>query len=320
MRTINLRALIALFAFLAGCSGGSGSTITSIPLPGDLGSLRTIHQSAPARRVKSDKAPFLRAIYVADLSENIIKILTNTYYHELGTITNGITSPGALSLDQFGNLYVANATNVTEYPPGGAYPSFTYDSTLGGPNGVAVDSHGNVYEVDGATGYINQFFQKVNVVNERCPSPPSEFAVGGVAVDKNGDVFVGYAGAVSGEIVEYQGGLQNCTATVLGVSVLYPGSLALDSSNDLIIADLVSGTVDVANPPYSTITRTIGAGFASPSGVSVNRKNKLAFVSDYFNRNVTVINYQTGANIKVLGSTNGITAANGVVDGPNAVY
>jgi DNA-binding beta-propeller fold protein YncE len=78
--------------------------------------------------------------------------------------------------------------------------------------------------------------------------------------------------------------------------------------------------VDVIDPPYLSITRTIGSGFVAPQGVSLNKKNKLAFVADVQNGTVTVVNYATGVNVTVLGPAQGLTSAFTVVDGPNAVY
>ena len=97
-----------------------------------------------------------------------------------------------------------------------------------------------------------------------------------------------------------------------------PHSLALDANNNLIFP--WGSSVYVIDPPYSAVTTTIGSGFSAPSGVSLNKKNKLLFVSDTGTNLVTVINYQTGATVKQLGLPYGISQANGVADGPNAVY
>jgi hypothetical protein len=92
-----------------------------------------IHRDAPAVRGKPDKASFKKALYAADANADVIKILSNTRYRQLGVITNGISHPIGESMDQRGNLYVANlggANDVTEYAPGGTSPLFTYSAGL----------------------------------------------------------------------------------------------------------------------------------------------------------------------------------------------
>ena len=141
----------------------------------------------------------------------------------------------------------------------------------------------------------------------------------GVAVDASGDVFVAYSeGGGSGSIFEYSGGLSGCNGTLLNNFSV--NSITLDSNNNLICTSSGGGSIFVLDPPYTAITRTIGSGFSTPSGASINKRNKLVYVADVGNETVTVINYRTGANIKVLGASDGITQVYGVVDSPNGVY
>jgi hypothetical protein len=267
---------------------------------------------------------YKRALYVGDLAANDIKILSNTYYREIGVITNGISGPFGESMDRRGNLYVANeyAPSVTEYAPGATTPFFTYNASMQFPEAVTVDLHGNVFEADAhpkGDGYVNQYFQGVNTLSESCPSPAGHNYVTSVAVDKSGDVFLGtWPGSGAGGNYEYVGGLAGCNATFL--TSITPSSMVLDSSNNLIIADYGTKAVEVLDPPYTQISRTIGSGFAYNASLSLNKKNKRVFLSDFGNKVVDVINYQTGQTVKVLDASYGITSAGGVVDGPNAVY
>ena len=100
--------------------------------------------------------------------------------------------------------------------------------------------------------------------------------------------------------------------------------MAMDSNSNLIACNQYSpnyGSVDVLDPPYSSVSRTIGPVFGDPSSVSINKKNKLVYVGDILYDTITVINYQTGQSVKVLnGATYGISLIIGVVDAPNAVY
>lgn len=321
---MHARVFVALTVFfglvLAGCGG------TNVTPGAPAASSAALFRSAPTLRVKHDNASYKRALYVLDRNANKVKILTNTYFRELGVITDGITDAIGETIDGQGNLYVANqfvnssTGNVVEYAPGDTSPSFTYNAYMGYPNGVAVDRHGNVFEAD--QSFINQYFQHDNTLVATCGAPSGTVSPIGVAIDGGGDVFATYVDTNSQvDIYEFIGGLSNCNATFL-ISVgrfAVNDSLALDGSNDLIVAQ--GSSVDVIDPPYTAVTRTIGSSLGTAISVSLNSKNKLAFVADHdYNQNVTVINYQTGANVKVIGVQYGITAVWAAVDAPNAVY
>jgi DNA-binding beta-propeller fold protein YncE len=184
---------------------------------------------------------------------------------------------------------------------------------------VSVDAHGNVYEADG-TGYLRQYSQGSNAPVAGC-TPTGATAVSGVAVDAANDVFVSFEAGGIGALAEYPGGFGDCShEIVLSAPVVYPYGISIDKNKDLIVADAGNAQVDVIDPPYSSVTRTIGSGFLEPSTVTLSRDNKVAFATDYQVHDVFVINYQTGAMITTLGSVYGLADPTAVVDGPNAVY
>src|SRR5271155_2097172 len=113
MRRLNPIIATCLSAsLLAACSTGSGSVAPATGSMGkeldSFGSSLAMHRDAPTQPAKPDKASYLKALYIGDGFTHSIKILSDTYYHELGVITNGIAFPIAESMDQRGNLYVAN--------------------------------------------------------------------------------------------------------------------------------------------------------------------------------------------------------------------
>ena len=285
MTRLNLIIATCLSAsLLAACSTGSGSVAPATESTGQVlesfGSSPAMHRDAPTQLAKPDKASYLKALYIGDGFTHSIKILSNTYYHELGVITNGISFPLAESMDQRGNLYVANdlgsgTGDVTEYALGDTSPSFTYSANMGSPYAVTVDRHGNVYEGDYLN--INEYFQGFNTVTASCPVPGED--VLGLAVDTSGDVFaIGDAA-----LYEYVGGLGNCSPSLLMSMQGMPiqSGLVLDSNNDLIAgAGLYVGAYVIA-PPYSSVTRTIGSQTGT-NGVSLKRTNKLLFMANPF--------------------------------------
>lgn len=313
---MHTRLYVALAVFVglavAGCSGTSVTPGPSLTNP----ALRSVASG----RVKADKASYKRALYVADTVSNSVKILSNTYYRELGVITNGIAGPLGESIDRQGNLYIANAGgDVTEYAPGGTSPSFTYSASLTIPFSVVVDRHGSVYVANEGMyggGSINEYFQGFNSVAKSCPVPRGDPQ--GVAVDAHSDVFV----SVGFGIYEFSGGLSNCTPTFLSALQYTPISqLAVDSNSDLIVGAGLYYSAYVIAPPYSTVTRTIGSQ-GNIYGVSLSKKNKLLFAAypSVYGGYVLVYNYQTGELITTLGLSYGISNATVAVDAPNAVY
>lgn len=312
-RLLYVAPTVVLGLVLAGCGG------TNVTPGASAASGAASYRGAPALRVQPD-ASYKRALYVLNSSANAVQVLTNKYYRQLGAITNGISKPQAMTIDRQGNLYVTNqnypSSSIAKYAPGATSPSFTYSAYF--PEGVAVDRHGNIFVAD-LGGAVYQYAQGVKNPIAVCYIDGQNY---GVAVDANGDVFVSSEFEyVDLYIYEISGGFSNCnTKFLIGFPYVYRSapSLVLDANDNLIAP--YGPNVNVIDPPYSAVTTTVGSGFSFVSGVSLNKKNKLLFVSDSGTNTVTVINYQTGAIVKQLGVPNGISQANGVVDAPNAVY
>jgi hypothetical protein len=198
----------ALGFALSACSGAS-----QIPLGQNVGVFQSARSSPAVQRAIPDNVSYRRAVYVVGFLDNEVKILTNTHYRALGTITNGINGPDGETMDNQGNLYVANSSgsgdagSITEYAPGGTSPSFTYTAGMSEPEGVGLDKHGNVYEAD-EDGKINEYSQGRNSLMQSCSAsvPP-----GPIAIDSSNDVFVAENMYPHAAIVEYRGGLSGCT-------------------------------------------------------------------------------------------------------------
>lgn len=304
----------AVFASLSGCSGSQSQNGL---MPGTAAAAPIQRIARPLHvRVPHD-------LYVVSSSNSVVYILRNKTYRGLGAITSGVNGARGAFLDRQGNLYVANAGagNVTEYAPGTNSPSFTYSASMNAPNGVAVDTSGDVFEVDN-DGFIREYFQGFNVAFASCNLTAFGHLLG-VAVDPAGDVFVSvdieFSGYKIHDIYEIPGGLDNCanTINVFGSLNLITG-IAADANNNLLVA--AGNAVDVLDPPYLSVSSTIGSGFSGAVDVKLNRANTLAFVTDSANQTVTVVSYPGGSNITVLGRTNGLLSPYAAVDGPNAAY
>jgi hypothetical protein len=101
-----------------------------------------------ALRLDADATTSDPWLYVTGNGNNEVAIsdLNKSESPLVGTITDGVSSPGGVAVDKKGQVYVANETGtVTIYPPREKSPSRTLTSGLESPQSVAVDAYGNVY-------------------------------------------------------------------------------------------------------------------------------------------------------------------------------
>lgn len=262
-------------------------------------------------------------LFVSDSASDAVDVLSNKHWKYVTDITSGISGPDG-SFDAGGAFYVANyiGITITEYSSP-THLKYTYSAGMLDPIDVTVDGHGNVYEADynypnALAGYVNEYHQGANTVAATC-SPGG--GVEGVAVDKNGDVFADYNTTPSGNgaITEYRHGLSGCKAKVLPVTLAFAGGMAIDKNGNLLVCDQNSAAIDVIPPPYTSVSKTFGSGFAIPFHITINAKNTQAYVADYSTGEVYVLGYPSGNTIATLGAANGISFAWAAVDSKNFV-
>ncbi len=180
-------------------------------------------------------------LFVDDSGRNAVEILRVGDWKKTGSISLNVDDPHG---DWFSkdHLYVANydAADIAEYDSSGSL-TYTYSRGMQHPAVVTSDSSGNVYEGDYTGKAVKEYHRDSNTVVAGCDVGA---LVEGVAVDKQGDVFVAYF-AGEGRVIEYIGGLSGCNRTALHVTVGFPGSMVLDNRADLILVDQLGPTVDV---------------------------------------------------------------------------
>lgn len=193
---MNARVAVILTAVLtlSACSRGFEPAEPSGPLP-----------KPP---VRSSAAQY---VYVGNTGTNTITKYPVTGGSPLLTISNGVNQPDSLALDAQGHLYSGNTGNgtITEYDSGGTLVR-TISIGIGGapaPLAIALDASGNLYSANG---------RSVTVYPPGGLSPSLTITAGvnisnGLAVDKNGTVYVGNGG---GTVTEYAAGSTSIARTI----------------------------------------------------------------------------------------------------------
>lgn len=310
-------AAASAVALLAGCSAPSTPLVPGAVRSAVAEAANSQMAFARSTALRSSGVPF--ALYVADPGSASVDILHNSNYRAFEFIIEGINDPFDVFLDSQSNLYVANysAGDVTEYAPNTGVPFFTYSSGMVNPAAVTVDASGDLYDADPGSGTVNEYRQGVNQTVFTCFPGGT---LGGIAVDAFNNVFTSVG---TSHVEEYKGGLGNgCRPATLRVKPpkgLGFSGIALDKHRNLLVA-AESEVLVIDAPSYSAVNSTIGSGFGCAVNVRLNKSNTLAFVTDPCDKTVTVVSYPSGANLKVLGSANGLDAPNAAVDWPNAVY
>ena len=255
-------------------------------------------------------------LYIADSWNDVVhKVTAST-----GIITtiagNGVTgyggdggiateaslySPADVAVDASGNIYIADylncrirkvtvATNIITTVAGSGVCAFSGDggaaisAELNGPNSVAVDSSGNVYIAD----YNNSRIRKITV---------STGVISTIAGTGTGGYSADGGAATSAEIN-------------------YPMGVALDSSNNVYIADTNNYRIRKITVSSGVITTVAGngtGGFSGdggaatsaelyfPEGVSIDKSGNV-FIADADNSRVRKVTASTGVISTVAGN------------------
>jgi uncharacterized protein (TIGR03437 family) len=257
-------------------------------------------------------------VYIADPGEGLRKVDTAGIINSVPVISSflsKIASPGGMTVDSAGNVYVSDMNGSAIYKldqagvlttvAGGAY-GFSGDggpatkAALYFPSGVAVDSAGNIYFADKGNNRVRKVDTK------------------GVITTFAGTGTAGYSGD-GGPATSAKLGL-NLTAAFQGVAV--------DSAGNVYIADPANNRIRMVNPagiistfagnggPFATGSLGNGDGgppasasVSTPYGVRVDSAGNV-FIADTGHN---LIRKVTGA--VAVGGSGPTISANGVVSG-----
>jgi serine/threonine protein kinase, bacterial len=285
-------------------------------------------------------------IYVADqLNSCIRKIDTTVNYVSTfaGTGTSGFLNGNALSaqfdlpmdvaIDKYGNVFVADQGNniIRMITPSGMVSSFAGSGAPGlvdgddttaeflSPQGVAVDTSGNIYVADAGNNCIRKI-TPAGITSTLAGALTHGFTNGtggvaqfskpeGVAVDANGNIYIADAGnnvirkiTPTGEVSTFAGSGAFGYADGSGSAAQFsaPAGVAVDASGNVYVADEYNARIRKITPQgiVTTIAGTGSFGFADgtgniaefnyPAGVAVDAAGNI-YVADANNNCVRKI-------------------------------
>jgi streptogramin lyase len=315
-------ALSAAACLLSACSGAPQSSSIGL-VPTGVARQSFGHTNPAAHPAVTGG----RVLYVTDVFNQAVEIFAyvDREWKRIGALTAGMNTPEGDWVDRNGNLYVVNseAPNVTEWVSGN--PTFTYSSGLTSPRAVTTDRYGAVYVAD-FRGNVIEYRQGSNSPAVTC-QVPSGAQARGIALDRHGNVFVTIINLsqFTTNIVEYRHGLidSNCNGTTLPVSFSSASNLngiVVDPQGNLLVTETgLTSAVDIIAPPYTSVTGTLGSGWAAPTNVTINRPGTEVYVTDVSSATVSVLSYPSGSTLATLGSANGLSLPWGAVATNNYV-
>ena len=247
-------------------------------------------------------------VFIADSGNNLIREIA----HATGLITTlaNMWSPQGLAIDAFGNLYVSTYSQVFEINLSSGVSTLiagTGQFGYGGDGGpaiaaefdyagdVAVDADGNVFVADGSNDVVREIDQATGIIH----------TIAGIAGQ------IGYTG---------DGGL----ATAAKINA--PAGIAVDSADNVYIADPGDGVVREVNAATGIISTFAGSGVATtdsgdggpatdaklgwPSRLAVDPAGNV-FIADNLGRTIREVNHATQSIYTIAGLGSGALGNNG---------
>lgn len=243
-------------------------------------------------------------LYISDTQTRSILCLTSAGVPCGGEfpVQGGMSRPTGIVMDGAGDLFVVDpgSGSLFEIPntPAGYGSIESIASSLDDPEALALDPSGNLFVAATGSGEILELknsgghYAPPVVVLQNLSTP------GGIAIDKNYTMYIsqqGLYGVSTATIVHGAYGAPQLFARVpsFGVGGGIPGYLTIDSSLNLYITDITTGSIIcyglAPGVPHPTSTYTAGHGFTNPGQVAIGI-NGFIYIADTGNNRVVSFN------------------------------
>jgi len=259
-----------------------------------------------ASGVRTTTQPLL---YVADTYayEVAVYMQQGRNQNPVGEITNGITFPTGVWVDQYRNLWVSNTygeleSNILRFPQGSTKP----DRTLADPNWNADDvwvaPDGSVYAIN--SGYSGNFeivkYPPHKTVSQPVGDPYLTSDITAIAGDTSGNLFASGLGVSGGgEVDELPAGSTQWQNT--GIPLMEPGGLAFDREGHLVVSDIGREVVEVFSLGHKKPREIIQCS-AQCWAIALNHRAKRLWVDEVNDLNGTIdeFSYQKAQFVETL--------------------
>jgi sugar lactone lactonase YvrE len=248
-------------------------------------------------------------IYVTNAGVNSVSVFAPTATGNIPpTLTiaganTGLDFPSGIAIDSKGNIYVANSDGGTSNngsitvfaagATGNAMPIATItgaNTGLSFPNGLALDSKGNIYVVNEDSNTVTEYAASPTGTMNVAPTTTISGTNTGLgaphalALDTAGNIYVvnGNDGSTGNSVTVYAvGATGNATptATISGTNTTFadPNGIAVDAKGNIYVGNQTSVDVYAANPvgnvttaPIYVLSGTTTMLTGTIHGVSVN--------------------------------------------------
>src|SRR3569833_2038630 len=193
--------------------------------------------------------------------------------------SSGLSAPAGVSVDNKGNVYIADAYNnaIKKWTPANNALTTLVASGLSNPFGVAVDSAGSVYIADTHNNAVKKWTPANNTVTTLVAS--GLILPYCVAVDIAGIVYI--ADLVNNAIKKWTAA-NNTVTTLVASGLNQPYAVAVDKAGNVYIADKGNNAVKKWTAADNTVTTLLTAGLSQPFGVAVDGSGNI-YIADTYN-------------------------------------
>jgi sugar lactone lactonase YvrE len=254
-------------------------------------------------------------IYVADFTGNAIEIYSASGSNQspIGQITDGISGPEGCAVDRHGNLYVANAVNQTVT----MYPhgGTTYKLLY---TGFAYPTNVNVDSK--GTVYVADLVGEKVVEFPRGKTRSSRtISISypqGVGLDAKNNLYIEYntGSHGAGPGTVNEYPPKSTKGTNLNLPISWAAGDAVDGSGDIAAADQNNAAVYVFPPGSTTPSLTITQGLEDPFRLAFDKPFAHLYVADPEVAALRVYDYPSGTLVNTI--TSGLKSVYGVAVSP----
>lgn len=202
----------------------------------------------------SPEATVRPIVYVSDYDKGVVYIYRQKGKNQapIGKLT-GFTNPQGLHVTDTDDLYVCSSGSqqIFAFHRGAKTPFATLTDPGQEPTGVSVDGSGVVYVTNLGTNTIS-VYSGGSTTPTSTITDANASSVYFIAADFTGQLYVTYvkrtgAGLQAGAVDEIASGV----TTTLPIALAFPGGIALDHHDNLMIVDQFVPSIATYAPPYT---------------------------------------------------------------------